>query len=195
MPDRCDFRIMPRYKYRNEGDRVVYGDYFILQNVKTNFYLHIENTPLSKQEIPIQRPDYRPKVAFRRPMPGRLYTRYPVDAKVKKNRWQALPFHHAHDDQRTSNSFLKGGDIVRIRHTELNGYITADGDTKSDERYDRCFVRVYTGPQDLERISSNSQFEVECNTNTNRGRFFKWRGWDDEDDSEDDKIETMDTIV
>jgi hypothetical protein len=35
------FKILPRYKYRQEGDKIKYGDQIIFLNVKINLYLHV----------------------------------------------------------------------------------------------------------------------------------------------------------
>ena len=36
---RVVFQIHPRYKYRQEGDRVVYDDHITIFNVKTGLYI------------------------------------------------------------------------------------------------------------------------------------------------------------
>lgn len=40
-PQRVTFYIQPRYKYREDGEAVVYNDHIILYNLKYNSYLHI----------------------------------------------------------------------------------------------------------------------------------------------------------
>lgn len=35
------FKILPRYKYRQEGERIKYGDQIIFLNVKIMLYLHV----------------------------------------------------------------------------------------------------------------------------------------------------------
>lgn len=34
------FKIMPRYKYRQEGEKVLFKDQIVLLNTKTNLHLH-----------------------------------------------------------------------------------------------------------------------------------------------------------
>ena len=45
------FKILPRYKYRQEGEKIKYGDQIIFLNVKMNLYLHVGET-----QIPIEHP-------------------------------------------------------------------------------------------------------------------------------------------
>ena len=35
------FKILPRYKYRQEGEKIKYGDQIIFLNIKINLYLHV----------------------------------------------------------------------------------------------------------------------------------------------------------
>lgn len=46
FPDRCDFTITPRYKYRNLGDSVMFSDYFVLRNEETGVYLAMNDLRL-----------------------------------------------------------------------------------------------------------------------------------------------------
>jgi len=45
------FKIMPRYKYRQEGEKIKYGDQIIFLNTKLNLYLH-----MAEAMIPIEKP-------------------------------------------------------------------------------------------------------------------------------------------
>lgn len=40
-PQRSTFYILPRYKYRQDGEPVVYNDHVILYNMKYNQYIHV----------------------------------------------------------------------------------------------------------------------------------------------------------
>jgi len=56
------FKVLPWYKYRQEGDKIFYNDQIILLNSNTNLYLHITEKWLSKNEfetVPIE--DWRSK--------------------------------------------------------------------------------------------------------------------------------------
>ena len=45
------FKILPRYKYRQEGEKIKYGDQIIFLNIKINLYLHV-----AEAQIPIEVP-------------------------------------------------------------------------------------------------------------------------------------------
>jgi hypothetical protein len=49
---------MPRYKYRQEGEKVLYKDQVVLFNIKLNLYLHI-----TERVLPIEKPLPLPKLA------------------------------------------------------------------------------------------------------------------------------------
>jgi len=42
---------MPRYKYRQEGEKIKYGDQIVFLNTKINLYLHVCDI-----QIPIEKP-------------------------------------------------------------------------------------------------------------------------------------------
>jgi hypothetical protein len=39
-PNRVIFSIVPRYKYRQEGDKVVYGDHILFKNTNKHLFIH-----------------------------------------------------------------------------------------------------------------------------------------------------------
>jgi len=45
------FKILPRYKFRQEGDKIKYDDQVIFLNVKINLYMHV-----CEIQIPIEKP-------------------------------------------------------------------------------------------------------------------------------------------
>ena len=49
-PNSIYFKVLPRYKFRQEGEKVLYRDQIILLNVKTNLYLHQLESPYSKSK-------------------------------------------------------------------------------------------------------------------------------------------------
>ena len=44
------FKIMPRYKYRQEGEKIKYGDQIIFYNTKVQLYLHVCDTQIPVEE-------------------------------------------------------------------------------------------------------------------------------------------------
>jgi hypothetical protein len=129
-PDKCDFKIMPRYKYRSEG-KIIYGDYFILYNEKTKSYVYISPNVVNKSAIYHDPPSYRPRVMFRRTPSMALFSKNVMEMKPRNNsRFQLIPFRHAAPERMR---FISGGDIIRIKHTEIGGYLCVDGSLESDK--------------------------------------------------------------
>ena len=71
---RVTFQIQPRYRYRQEGDRVVYRDQILLYNMKNNAYVHFS------QDLHISIPvdesvpcEFRPKSPKRRRNPENMF--------------------------------------------------------------------------------------------------------------------------
>jgi len=60
--------------------------------------------------------------------------------------------------------FIKGGDLVRLRHTELEGYLSADicYEDKSNKQPE-VYIRRYFGEYDEENLHTDSLWEVEIN--------------------------------
>lgn len=74
------FKVLPRYKYRQEGEKVLFRDQIVLLNVKTNLYLHITEKWL-EIENPVKpiNEDWRPLDADRRDDPSEFVKRYEVN--------------------------------------------------------------------------------------------------------------------
>ena len=51
-PNSIYFKVLPRYKFRQEGEKVLYRDQIILLNVKTSLYLHQLESPYKKSKDP-----------------------------------------------------------------------------------------------------------------------------------------------
>jgi hypothetical protein len=66
-PSRVIFDILPRYKYRQEGDRVVYGDHILFFNANKHGYIHYSNEiPLPVEDNTTLSSSYRPNCPHRR---------------------------------------------------------------------------------------------------------------------------------
>lgn len=49
------FKVMPRYKYRQEGEKILYNDQVVMQNPKLGLYMHITEQVLhihKQRDIP-----------------------------------------------------------------------------------------------------------------------------------------------
>jgi len=63
------FKVLPRYKYRHQGEKIINKDQIVLLNVKTNLYLHISYQKDLEVNIPGIIPDNEPKIPDRRERP------------------------------------------------------------------------------------------------------------------------------
>lgn len=69
---------------------------------------------------------------------------------------------------------MSGGDIVKIKHTEIGGHLCVDG-SNDDSNFITCFVRKYRGTNPIEESDSNCLFELEINCKDENGRFLRWK--------------------
>lgn len=67
-----------------------------------------------------------------------------------------------------SNSSIKGGQIVRFRHTELDSYLSADISYQGGQS--ECYLGKYVGDYDVEQKSINSLWEIEVDVFHKRGQ-------------------------
>ena len=121
------FKILPKFKLRQEGENVQFRDQIWLYNIKLNGYVNF----YSRSSIQIDKPLDLPTT----PLP---YTQ-PIYRSIanKEFRHEAFLAHyhdvtlklllHCSDDQKfPRKDYIKGGDIIRLEHTELGGFISAD---------------------------------------------------------------------
>jgi|LauGreDrversion4_2_1035121.scaffolds.fasta_scaffold220148_3 hypothetical protein len=67
VAERVTFSILPRFKYRQEGDRVVYGDHILLHNASRDVYVHYDpKLPLPVETNTLLASSYRPNDPLRK---------------------------------------------------------------------------------------------------------------------------------
>lgn len=90
---RVTFYIQQRYKYRMDGEAVVFNDHILLYNSKYNCYLHISEDYKNDQVVIENKPSkYRPKSPLRRPDPLELYKKLEVNCSQNFYKWQVVNF-------------------------------------------------------------------------------------------------------
>jgi hypothetical protein len=108
------FKIQPRYKYRQEGEKVLFKDQIVLLNTKTNLHLHYSQD----KQIPFDEPykmnkeAWRPSEPDRRQSPSSYAIRYEVNVSTNLERFQILPYHQVDEDP--AKKFVKGSQVVRL---------------------------------------------------------------------------------
>jgi hypothetical protein len=58
------------------------------------------------------------------------------------------------------NKYIYSGNIVRLKHAETAGYLCYDENSSKENGYP-CYVRIYKGQDDNDRLTTNSLFEIE----------------------------------
>jgi hypothetical protein len=138
---RVTFNVQPRYRYRQEGDRVVYRDQILLANLKYNTFVNI-STDLLLEARPDEsvQCEFRPKSPKRRRDPQNLFDSF--EANISQN-FQKLMIicYRNNDDPYQSDFELHGGDVVRLKHAESGGFITVDDDSKEPNGLQEAYVR------------------------------------------------------
>jgi hypothetical protein len=67
VPKRVTFEILPRFKYRQDGDRVVFGDHILLHNPLMGLYVHYDpNLQLPVEPNTTMPSSYRPNDPLRK---------------------------------------------------------------------------------------------------------------------------------
>ena len=147
----------------------------MLLNVKTNLYLHItERWIMPEMPFKFEPEAWRPLDPDRREQPGAYVKRFEVNVSTSMSRFQVLPHTQQHKDEK---KYIKGGQVVRLQHTELSGYLTSDDtDFTADglaEVYVRCFKSAPDGTE-AEAKQTGDLFEIEIADANDRGRVCMW---------------------
>lgn len=94
----CYYKILPRYKVRNEGEKIRIGDQIVLVNSKTQTFVHRCDKPF---------PD----------------TNYEVNGGQYMTGWTVQQYASYNPN---GDIVLNGGDTVRLFHKEVEGYLSSD---------------------------------------------------------------------
>jgi dolichyl-phosphate-mannose--protein O-mannosyl transferase len=90
------------------------------------------------------------------------------------SRYQDITFKlflYSSDFKKDQIHSIKGGDIIRLKHTELGGYITAD--RCYEGKFPECYIRKYIGEYKEEEMHVDSLWEVEVAHFKHRGNYCK----------------------
>jgi len=163
------FKVFPRYKLRTEGETIQYQDQVVLYNIKLRSYVNFS----CENPIEIDKPLQHSFKGF-----NNLYKsfdlktidpsnmRYEAYLSNIKNQCYWQLFYHGTPEP-ISSSKIKGGDLIRIRHTEYRGELAAETSFSND--FEECFLRKYKGEFSEEETSVNSIWEVEIDRSNFRG--------------------------
>ncbi|KAL4510112.1 hypothetical protein ABPG72_010305 [Tetrahymena utriculariae] len=161
------FKFQPKYKLRKEGEIIQYKDQISIFNVRQQCWANFMPSNITQQDKIIQGPDptnYYSSIDFQK-----YQNRQRVEVfltKVKEAFWQI----HIHRDYiQNQETSIKGGDLVYLYHTELQGALTADLSYNNKKGYSEAYIRKYQGEFELEKYSVSSIWEIEKDSNFDRG--------------------------
>eukprot|EP00347_Sterkiella_histriomuscorum_P021853 403332539 len=170
------FKVMPRYKYRQEGEKILYNDQVVLQNQKLNLYLHITEQ-LLHPEKPLELPkvgeegqtQITPHDNDSRAPANQYCPTYELNISTQLSRFQIQPF--ANFDQQDKQT-IRGGCVIKLQHSELQGYLASDDKDFTDDGMAEVFLWIFKGKLlDVENFNTSSLFEIEiANQDKDRGQ-------------------------
>lgn len=156
-PQRVTFYIQPRYRYREDGEPVVYNDHITLYNIKYNSFLHISEEYRFDQEIrPHQSSEFRPESPRRIQNPDEIYKRYEANVSPNFYKWQVICYRQVQQPKHI-NKFIFSGDVITLKHAETNGYLCYD-EFSASRVGDPVYVRVYKGQDPDNTLTSHNLF-------------------------------------
>eukprot|EP00359_Climacostomum_virens_P006183 CAMPEP_0204913810 /NCGR_PEP_ID=MMETSP1397-20131031/11670_1 /ASSEMBLY_ACC=CAM_ASM_000891 /TAXON_ID=49980 /ORGANISM="Climacostomum Climacostomum virens, Strain Stock W-24" /LENGTH=436 /DNA_ID=CAMNT_0052085137 /DNA_START=12 /DNA_END=1318 /DNA_ORIENTATION=+ len=149
----CYFKVESKYKFRRDGDRVAYGDNIFMHSVKLNLFLHYSETPIDQSRYS----SFRPSTAsskYEKPTPSL----FEVNLSNTQRTWKFVPYSFYRSD---TAFVLKGGDIVRLYHTEKEGYLASEGVDFTEDGLPEVYVRHSKKEDDQEATCCGDLFIVE----------------------------------
>ena len=166
------FRILPKFKIRQEGDLVQFCDQILLYNVKLDCYVNFSAQRAIFLDQPLNLGNFK-EPYYQIPFRG-------IDKESQRfeshlSHYQETTFQlmlFSNDDKKFKRStHIKGGDLIRLKHTEKSGYLAADRPFVSP--YAEAFLRNYNGEYKEEHNSVDCIWEIESYTARLRGNTCK----------------------
>jgi hypothetical protein len=179
------FKILPRYKSRQDGEIIQYNDNLIFQNIKYNTYLSFT----SDIKLPHDR-EYEKEEANPFRVEQNVLDRYFNRNKVylsqePETAWRIVLFRKVG----LPVSSVMGNDLIQLKHTEREGYLSAGLRYESNQC--EAYIRNYEGEFKIEEDSVSNIWEIEHVCLDERGREFKMEENSTEDDMNYVKISTQ----
>ena len=185
------FLIEPKYKYRSEGQVVTYSDVCVFKNTKTKYYIHISehqvmmpncdtpNTAIrNNRELVTDFDGIVPKNIDARFPPNKFAPCYEVNCSSSSSKFTIRPYRSFASVK--EEHIIKGGQVVRLQHSETSGYICSDDTDYNEDGLAEVFLWTYKGKHtDIEAITTQTLFELEIiveNLEENVGQYAQYSG-------------------
>lgn len=154
------FYIQQRYKYRQDGEAVVYNDHILLYNQKYNCYIHLSEDQLQEQvKMNLKPSKYRPKSPLRRCNPQEIFKKLEVNCSQNFYKWQVLSYRQVHHPNDIKN-YIFSGNVIRMKHAETSGFLCYD-EISTRKPGKNVYVRIYKGMDENDKYTTNNLFYIE----------------------------------
>jgi len=161
------FKLLPRYRIRQEGEPVQFEDQILLYSVKLNCQVNFtSDKPIDideKVDISPNIPTVTVPYGLRQI--SKSSQRY--EAHVSQFKDCTWKIHYYGKHKENDEAIVRGGDLIKLKHTELNAYLAAD--TLVQVESTKVYGREYIGEFPEEDNSINTIWEVELDEHTTRG--------------------------
>jgi hypothetical protein len=151
----CYFKVESKFKYRREGDRVALGDFVHLRSIRLNLYLHVTETPMDQSRYSSFRPS---TTTAKSGSAHKVPDLYEANLSSMPKPWKFVS--HSFNRSDTAHA-LKGGSIVRLYHTEKEGYLASEGLDFTKDGTDDVFLRHSINDEDFESSCCGDLFIIE----------------------------------
>jgi len=161
------FKICPKYNVRQEGEPVQFGDQILIHSPKLDCYVNFSMNAALDMDIEVDIPEETPLISkpFEHRKLDRRSKRY--EAHISQFRDCVWKIYHYGSHKTEDSMVVRGGDIIKLKHTEIEAYLAADVGMQSHEP--EIYGRIYYGNYPEENDCINTLWEVEILNYQDRG--------------------------
>ncbi|XP_065833160.1 inositol 1,4,5-trisphosphate-gated calcium channel ITPR1-like isoform X3 [Oscarella lobularis] len=159
------FKVLPRYKVRFIGDKVMVGDQIQLESVKTEgHFLHCSLLSFGAEETP-----------------DRLTSTEEgsKELNLSANQSALTILRHYSPEKHCPFNAVRAGSIIRLFHQEVEGYLVAEGSFVEPELTENVHLRLRPVDQDRMKTlcpstSAITYWQIELEKSPMTGEIIKW---------------------
>ena len=145
------FKALGGFKYKQEGDRIHYNDQIVIQSVKTGLFLHVTEKLLKIEGMDGHVPEnlregvnlITPKKIDRRDPPTYFVPLYELNVSTIRTKFTVRI--HRYFDEDPDLQFIKGGEVVRLLHSERGGFVHSDDKDFTDDGLAEVYLWNFKG--------------------------------------------------
>ena len=161
------FKICPKYNVRQEGEPVQFGDQILIHSPKLDCYVNFSMNTALEMDHEVEIPENTPIISkpFEHRKLDRRSKRY--EAHISQFRDCVWKIYHYGSHKTEDSMIVRGGDIIRLKHTEIEAYLAAD--VCMQTQHPEVYGRIYQGTYAEELDCINTFWEVEILNYQDRG--------------------------